>query len=97
VRGTDQPHAHLPPRRLHGQGRLGEGAVEAQVHMHYRIGIVEVEQVLAVGVGTPEHPPIQPRGGCCETALRAGDRHWRSAVTPLVGCRQPVRRMTLRH
>ena len=65
--------------------------------MHHQLRAIDVEQMLAMRLGTHQHPTIKLRRSYRETTLRTGHRNWRPPVPLLVRTRQPVCRVTLRH
>jgi hypothetical protein len=99
--GADHAHPHLPDRiGHHSIGRsfpFGEGAVEAEVHVHRRTADIVVEQMLPPRVGATQHPTVDSGGRRGKPALRTGYRHRRAGKPALVQPGQAVQSMPFWH
>ncbi len=95
--GADHPHADLTHRIPEWEFGIGEGPVDAEVHVHGQCAFVVVEQVLAPRVGVREDPSVHRRRTVGETPLGAGHPHRCTRVPIMVQPSEPVQDVSFGH
>lgn len=97
MRVADESQPQGAPRLGRFPRPLGKRTVETKVHVQHHSAQIVVQQVLAIRLGAPQHPPVEQCGAVGEASLGATGPNGVAAEDLLVAAGQPVDRVAFRH